>query len=82
MKTSPLRRGFAALTAIAVIAGNYLLLQNGKDAGFINAVKELHLPLKIVQWELGDLFDATSGIAPIACNAHPSALIRRPDLYG
>ena len=66
MKTSPLRRGFAALTAIAVIAGNYLLLQNGRDAGFINAVKELHLPLKIVQWELGDLFDATSGIPPAA----------------
>ena len=77
MKTSPLRRGFAALTAIAVIAGNYLLLQNGKDAGFINAVKELHLPLKIVQWELGDLFDATSGIAPAAV----LALRQSPALY-
>ena len=77
MKTSPLRRGFAALTAIAVIAGNYLLLQNGKDAGFINAVKELHLPLKIVQWELGDLFDATSGIPPAAV----LALRQSPVLY-
>ena len=77
MKTSPLRRGFAALTAIAVIAGNYLLLQNGKDAGFINAVKELHLPLKIVQWELGDLFDATSGIPPAAV----LALRQSPGLY-
>ena len=77
MKTSPLRRGFAALTAIAVIAGNYLLLQNGRDAGFINAVKELHLPLKIVQWELGDLFDATSGIPPAAV----LALRQSPVLY-
>ena len=77
MKTSPLRRGFAALTAIAVITGNYLLLQNGKDAGFINAVKELHLPLNIVQWELGDLFDATSGIPPAAV----LALRQSPVLY-
>lgn len=77
MKTSPLRRGLAAITAAAVIAGNYLLLQNGNSIDFISAVKEIHLPVRIVQWELGDLFDATSGIPP----ATVIALRQAPALY-
>ena len=77
MKTAPLRRGCAALTAIAVIVGNYLLLQSGNNQGIIESVKELHLPLKIVQWELGDLFDATDRIPPAAV----LALRQSPALY-
>lgn len=77
MKTASLRRGCAALTAIAVIAGNYLLQQNENIHGWIESVKELHLTHKVIQWELGDIFDATFGIPPAAI----LALRQSPALY-